>query len=97
MGWGAKAEAKGGGDGETIHTFIFRVIVVAAWAPVRCIFVSLTLKCKRPINPAYPKRFLTLGDHLPSVRLYRGFSQPEVAKTPRITTDTGTGWELDKH
>ena len=28
---------------------------------VRCIFVNLTLKCKRPIKPAYPKELVTLG------------------------------------
>src|SRR5690606_29370696 len=78
-------------------TFLFRMIVIAARAPVRCIFVNLTLKCKRPINPVYPTNLNTLGDHLRKVRLDRGLSQPQVAKTLKVTTDTVTGWELNRH
>ena len=73
------------------------MIVVAAGTPVRCIFVNLTLKCKRPINPAYPASVNTLGDHLRKVRLDRELSQPQVAKLLKVTTDTVTGWELNRH
>jgi transcriptional regulator with XRE-family HTH domain len=73
------------------------MIIVAAWTPVRCIFVNLTLRCKRPINPAYPKRLETFGDHLRAVRLDRGLSQPEVAKILKVAADTVTGWELNRH
>ena len=64
---------------------------------MRCIFVNLTLRCKRPINPAYPTNLNTLGDHLRKVRLDRGLSQPQVAKLLKVTTDTVTGWELNRH
>ena len=73
------------------------MIVEATRTPVRCIFVNLTLKCKRPINPAYPKQLKTLGDHLRTVRLDRGLSQPEVAKLLKVNPDTVTGWELNRH
>jgi transcriptional regulator with XRE-family HTH domain len=73
------------------------MIVEAAGAPVRCIFVNLTLKCKRPIDSAYPKRLETLGDHLRAVRLDRGLSQPDVAKILKVNPDTVTGWELNRH
>jgi len=79
------------------HTFFFRMIVVAAGTPVRCIFVNLTLKCKRPINPAYPHKLETLGDHLRKIRLDRGLSQVEVARQLKVTTETVTGWELNRH
>jgi transcriptional regulator with XRE-family HTH domain len=64
---------------------------------VRCIFVNLTLRCKRPINPAYPKELVTLGDHLREVRLNRGLSQYQVAKALKATTNTVTGWELNRY
>ena len=73
------------------------MIVITTRAPVRCIFVNLTLRCKRPINPAYQKRLETLGDHLRAIRLDRGFSQPDVAKILKVTPDTITGWELNRH
>jgi len=73
------------------------MIVKTTWTPVRSIFASLTLRCKRPINPAYPKQLKILGDHLRTVRLDRGLSQPEAAKLLKVTPDTVTGWELNKH
>ena len=66
-------------------------------SPVRCIFVNLTLKCKRPINPAYPKELKTLGAHLRAMRLDRCLSQSEVAKILKVTPNTVTGWELNRH
>ena len=73
------------------------MIVIAAWAGVRCIFVNLTLRSKRPINPAYPKQLKTLGDHLRKVCLDRALSQPEVASQLKVTTDTITNWELNRY
>lgn len=73
------------------------MVIEATHAPVRCIFVNLTLKCKRPINPAYPKRLESLGDHLRAARLNNGLSQPEVAKILKVTPDTVTGWEVNRH
>lgn len=64
---------------------------------MRCIFVNITLKCKRPLNPAYPHGLITLGDHLRAARLDRGFSQLQVAKILNVTADTVTGWELNRH
>ncbi len=52
---------------------------------------------KKPANAAYPTSPNTLGDHLRKVRLDRRLSQPEVAKMLKVTTDTVTGWELNRH
>ncbi|MDO8366817.1 MAG: helix-turn-helix transcriptional regulator [Saprospiraceae bacterium] len=38
-----------------------------------------------------------MGDHLRKVRLDRWLSQPEIAKLLEVTTDTVTGWELNRH
>lgn len=64
---------------------------------VCCLFVKSCLKAKRPLNPAYPSELKTLGDHLRKVRLDRGLSQSEVAKILQVTTDSVTGWELNRH
>ncbi|MEO7926942.1 MAG: helix-turn-helix transcriptional regulator [Saprospiraceae bacterium] len=64
---------------------------------MRGIFVNLTLKCLRPINPDYPKELLTLGDHLRSVRLDRGLPQAQVAKLLKVTSVTVTAWEFNRH
>ena len=39
----------------------------------------------------------TLGDHLRKVRLDRGLSQSDVARRLDVTTDTVTGWEMNRH
>ncbi len=49
-----------------------------------------------PTNPAYPANLDTLGDHLRKVRLDRGMSQPDVARILNVTTDSVTGWELNR-
>lgn len=64
---------------------------------VCCLFVKSCLRAKRPINPAYPKELNTLGDNLRKVRLDRDLSQSEVAKILKVTTDTITNWELNRH
>ena len=38
----------------------------------------------------------TLGDHLRKIRLDRGLSQPQVAETLKVTTDTVTYWETNR-
>ncbi len=73
------------------------MIVETAGTPMRCIFVNLTFSAKRPVNPAYPAKLETLGDHLRKVRLDRGLSQPEVARQLVVTTDTVTNWELNRY
>ena len=55
------------------------------------------LIAKKPVNMAYPISLNTLGDHLRAARLDRGLSQPNVAKILKVTTDTVTGWELNRH
>ena len=50
-----------------------------------------------PINPAYPTKLNTLGDHLRKVRFDRGLSQPDVAKILKVTTDSIIGWELNRN
>ncbi|TNE64221.1 MAG: XRE family transcriptional regulator [Bacteroidetes bacterium] len=59
--------------------------------------LKYTLKAKRPKNPAYPAQLDTLGDHLRKTRLDRGLSQSELARLLNVTTDTITGWELNRH
>ncbi|MEO5906284.1 MAG: helix-turn-helix transcriptional regulator [Saprospiraceae bacterium] len=46
---------------------------------------------------AYPTSLNTLGDHLRKVRLDRRLSQPQVAKMLKVTTDSITGWELNRY
>jgi len=55
------------------------------------------LIAKRPANPAYPSSLMTLGDHLRKVRIDRGLSQPQVAKMLKVTTESVTGWELNRY
>ncbi|MCB9284591.1 MAG: helix-turn-helix transcriptional regulator [Lewinellaceae bacterium] len=57
----------------------------------------IQFRAKRPVNPAYPAELNTLGDHLRKARLDRGLSQPEVARILQVTSDTVTGWELNRH
>lgn len=57
----------------------------------------ICLRAKRPLNPAYPAKLDTLGDHLRKTRIDRGLSQPEVARILHVTPDTVTGWELNRH
>jgi transcriptional regulator with XRE-family HTH domain len=64
---------------------------------VRCIVVNLTFKARLPENQAYPLALNTIGDHLRKVRLDRNMSQPEVAKVIKVSTDTITGWELNRN
>jgi len=64
---------------------------------VRCIFANICFSGKRPVNPAYPTKLITLGDHLRKVRLDRGLYQLQVAKLFKVTEDSVIGWELNRH
>lgn len=64
---------------------------------MRCIVVNAHFKAKKPQNPAFPVILETIGDHLRKKRLDMGLSQPEVAKILKVTPNTITGWELNRH
>ena len=64
---------------------------------VRYIVVKTSLKTKTPINSGYPAELKTLGDYFRKTRLDLGLSQTDVAKMLNVTTDTITGWELNRH
>jgi transcriptional regulator with XRE-family HTH domain len=61
------------------------------------IVVTISLKAKRPVNPAYPTELKTLGDHLRKMRLDRGLLQRDVASLLLVDTDTVTTWEMNRH
>ena len=61
------------------------------------LFPKLTLKATRPKNPVYPTDLKTIGDYLRKTRLDRGLSQPQVAKLLNVTTNTITGWEINRN
>jgi transcriptional regulator with XRE-family HTH domain len=73
------------------------MIIEAAGTRVRCLSVKTQFRAQKPINMAYPTSLSTLGDHLRKVRLDRGLSQPQVAKLLKVTTDSVTGWELNRY
>ena len=58
---------------------------------------QIQLKALKPPNPAYPVELRTLGDHLRKARLDRGLTQLEVASKLKVTADSVTGWELNRH
>lgn len=47
----------------------------------------------KPMNPAYPEKLETLGDHLRKVRLDRGLYLSDVAKALGVTNDSINNWE----
>jgi transcriptional regulator with XRE-family HTH domain len=53
----------------------------------------LTLLAKRPLNSAYPKELVTLGDHIIKRRLNLGLYQKDVAVAIGVDTCTVTNWE----
>jgi transcriptional regulator with XRE-family HTH domain len=48
---------------------------------------------KKPLNSAYPKKLVTLGDHIRKKRLDLGLFQKDVAVTIGVNTCTITNWE----
>jgi transcriptional regulator with XRE-family HTH domain len=59
-------------------------------------FCSATLKIKRPINPAYPKTLVTIGDHIRKRRLDLGLKQVHVARALGVSATAVTGWEKNR-
>jgi DNA-binding XRE family transcriptional regulator len=53
----------------------------------------VTLKTKRPVNPAYPKSLVTLGDHIRKRRLDLGLRQVDVGRVLGVAKTAITGWE----
>jgi len=45
----------------------------------------------------YPKKLITIGDHIKAKRLDKGLYQKELAKTLQITVATLINWELGRH
>lgn len=56
-------------------------------------FCYFQLSAKRPLNSAYPKKLVTLGDHIKKRRLDLGLFQKDVAVTIGVDTCTITNWE----
>ncbi len=56
----------------------------------------LTLRARKPRNPAYPEHLITLGDHVRKRRLDLGLHQKEVAAQVNATTSTVTNWEKNR-
>ena len=59
--------------------------------------LQIELESDRPRDTAYPKTLTTIGDHLRKARLDKGLSQLKVAEIIGVTTDSITGWELNRH
>lgn len=59
-------------------------------------FCHLTLKAKRPRNPAYPVELRTVGDHLRKRRLDLGLLQREVADQLQVDEASGYNWETNR-
>ena len=57
----------------------------------------VVLRCKRPKNPTYPVKIITLGDHIRKTRLDRELTQNQVATLIGVATDTVTNWELNRN
>jgi len=76
---------------------VFRYICLGhPWGFVAYL-LKITLRAKKPVNPAYPAELNTLGDHLRKTRLDRGLSQSEIARILNVATDTVTGWEVNRY
>lgn len=56
----------------------------------------LTLRARKPRNPAYPEHLSTLGDHIRKRRLDLGLHQKDVAALVNATTSTVTNWEKNR-
>jgi len=56
-------------------------------------FCYFSLSAKKPVNSAYPKKLVTLGDHLRKRRLDLGLFQREVGVAIGVDSCTITNWE----
>jgi len=59
-------------------------------------FCYLTLLAKKPTSGAYPKKLVTLGNHLRKRRLDLGLLQKDVAVLIGVDTNTITIWEKNR-
>ncbi len=59
-------------------------------------FYYLTLRARKPRNPAYPEHLNTLGDHIRARRLDLGMHQKDVARIVNVTTSSVTNWEKNR-
>jgi transcriptional regulator with XRE-family HTH domain len=51
------------------------------------------LKTNKPVNPAYPKTLVTIGDHIRKRRLDLGLKQVHVGRALGVSATAITGWE----
>lgn len=58
--------------------------------------LPIHLRTDRPRNPAYLTAVNSIGDHIRTVRLDRGLSQPDVAELIGVKPDSIVLWELNK-
>ncbi len=56
-------------------------------------FCYFTLSAKRPLNSAYPKTLVTLGDHLRKRRLDLGLTQEQAGSRLGVTESAVWEWE----
>jgi len=56
-------------------------------------FCYFSLSAKRPLNSAYPKKLVTLGDHIRKRRLDLGLTQKEVGSRLGVTESAVWNWE----
>ena len=59
-------------------------------------FDNFSFSALKPLNPAYPAKLETVGDHLRKRRLDLGLWQKQVAEQIGVTTCTITNWELNR-
>jgi len=65
--------------------------------PHRCVaLLPFTLTAQKPLERAYPKELVTLGDHIKKRRLDLGLFQKDVAVAIGVGTCTITNWEKDR-
>lgn len=57
---------------------------------------AISKTASRPVNPAYPKELITLGDHIRKRRLDLSLEQKEVAKIICVTKEIIWNWENNR-
>jgi transcriptional regulator with XRE-family HTH domain len=56
-------------------------------------FCKITLKTKKPQNPAFPKTLINIGDHVRKRRVELKQTQTHASRALGVTKTTVTGWE----
>ena len=59
-------------------------------------FCDVTLTAKRPLERAYPRELVTVGDHTKKRRLDLKLLQKDVARMLGVDTNTVTNWEKNR-